>query len=447
MELRLLHLSDIHFQHYHSNDQLDQDDDLRNEMEFDLERLYPNIGKIDAILVSGDVTFSANDYEYEKASIWLDKVCNIIGCEKENVLTVPGNHDIKRENVDKFLYSAHERFKTFEHSVQIDNELKEYLENTQTYSTLLVPLNNYYQFAQKYGALPRQNSLFWEKDFPLGDNAIRIRGLNSTIISNKYDNIHSSKMILGRHQTSLKREKGVIYLTLCHHPPQWLYDNDAVELDLNTRSRVQLFGHKHIFYATKINESLRISAGAVHPDKNELGWEPRYNILELSIVTLPTEKVLKVRLWKRIWNKLDKKFQADYLDSGVEYQVYDLKLDDIESKNITNITSTCKQDKSSSNPMSENIEVINTTVPNHMRRLVYMFLSLPYLQRIEVAFSLGVIEESDRNMSDIQKSQAYFTRASERDILDQLWDKVVSLIPDCKYRENPFINKKGARSC
>lgn len=441
MSLKLLHLSDIHFQKYTEDKLLDLDENLRREIEYDLELIKGSVGKIDLILVSGDIAYSGNENEYAKALKWLEKICSIVGCERENVLTVPGNHDVKRDEVDPLLEAAQQRFKKLPVN-EIDQELKRYIENSTSWNHIQGPLSNYLQFAQTFGATPNKNSLFWEKDFPIRDCVLRIRGMNSTIISNKYDDKNSSKLILGNHQSTIIREKGVIYLTMCHHPPQWLCDCDSTEQNL-VRARIQLFGHKHVFSRHVVGDSLLISAGAVHPDRNDIFWEPRYNVIELDIDINDSNKFLHVRLWKRIWKRDTQKFSSECTEEGSFYEDIKLRLDNIESSPII---STKKQDEKpmivamtgTNNKELNEIERIDTSIPNPKRKLAYMFLGLSYPKRTEIAFSLNLIEESDRNMSDFEKSRAYFLRADEKMILSQLWDKIIPYFPELKSVDNPF---------
>ena len=44
MELKLLHLSDIHFQYHQNLEHLDLDDDIRTELEIDLEKSVSDVG-------------------------------------------------------------------------------------------------------------------------------------------------------------------------------------------------------------------------------------------------------------------------------------------------------------------------------------------------------------------------------------------------------------------
>lgn len=92
-----VHLSDIHFHGNLRSEIFDLDTEVRVELERDLGRVKDQQGTMDAILVSGDIAFSGKKDQYDQARLWLEKICEIVGCPKSNVWTVPGNHDVDRD--------------------------------------------------------------------------------------------------------------------------------------------------------------------------------------------------------------------------------------------------------------------------------------------------------------------------------------------------------------
>jgi 3',5'-cyclic AMP phosphodiesterase CpdA len=92
--LRLIHLSDIHFK---SPDCLDPRFDIdtsdRDLLAKDLDRIAAETKKnIDAILITGDITFKASEDEFETATIWIKKLADKFGIDDSCVFVVPGNH-------------------------------------------------------------------------------------------------------------------------------------------------------------------------------------------------------------------------------------------------------------------------------------------------------------------------------------------------------------------
>lgn len=436
MGLKLLHISDIHFRAFKNNEYLDLDKDIQNELEFDLRELKVDFGKIDLILIGGDIAFSGSESEYKVADEWIKKICEITECEQENVLTVPGNHDIDRSKLSVLVMDAHKQLKQLKNRGEIDYKISQYVNDKESAKTLLSPLSNYNSFAQKYGSIPRgDNVLYWYKDVLLDNSILRIRGVNSALVSDAGDDENTSKLILGSHQSTIPRDSGVVNLVLCHHPPQWLSDGDEVKTDLNNRTRIQLYGHKHAFGREVINNCcLVLAAGAMQPSRAEQGWEPRYNIIELAIPSVSHDHLLNVKLYKRVWKKDLKKFVADYNEGGGKFEEHNLKLEKHEVREEINekpeVIAELKIE-----PMSE--PIINMNNPDPKRRLAFMFLGLPYHVKLKIALDVGLIDDKDQDFDEIEKTQAYFKRASERNLLKELWSHVAQATN--LTTTNPFI--------
>jgi hypothetical protein len=85
-------------------------------------------------------------------------------------------------------------------------------------------------------------------------------------------------------------------------------------------------------------------------------------------------------------------------------------------------------------PMAE--PIIDPNAPNPKRKLAYLFLGLPYHVKLRIAVDLNLIDDSDKDLIEVKKAQAYFRRASEREQLGQLWEEVNKVIGPTS--NNPF---------
>src|SRR5581483_11080321 len=85
-------------------------------------------------------------------------------------------------------------------------------------------------------------------------------------------------------QTAIDPIEGVVNLVMSHHPPDWFVDHDDVDDAIKGRAALHLFGHKHRQRIQRDATFVRFSAGAVNPDRREVGWEPGYNLVRISIV-------------------------------------------------------------------------------------------------------------------------------------------------------------------
>jgi hypothetical protein len=94
--MRLLHLSDIHFQEPDCLEPLtDPERPYRTRLKNDLETLCAE-KTVDAILVSGDIAFKGHPAEFEVADAWLKELAAASGCRPDRIYVVPGNHDVDR---------------------------------------------------------------------------------------------------------------------------------------------------------------------------------------------------------------------------------------------------------------------------------------------------------------------------------------------------------------
>ena len=97
--MRILQISDIHWK-----DKIaitDTYNDMRDAFLEDLKDYYAaNQTPIDHILICGDIAFSGQKAEYDRAKVFINNICEITNCKDSEVYIVPGNHDkdIKAES-------------------------------------------------------------------------------------------------------------------------------------------------------------------------------------------------------------------------------------------------------------------------------------------------------------------------------------------------------------
>jgi len=136
-------------------------------------------------------------------------------------------------------------------------------------------------------------------------------------------------MALGDLQCTLQREDGVEYLTMAHHPPSWLLDHDDVTRYLNTRARVQLYGHKHEQWIEPLGYGVRVIAGAVHPERTESKWVPRYNVLTLTLRNEGRHRLLDVIVYPRRWSEEETCFIPDCNKEMLPVRSFTFTLDSV----------------------------------------------------------------------------------------------------------------------
>lgn len=75
------------------------------------------------------------------------------------------------------------------------------------------------------------------------------------------------------------------------------------------------------------------------------------------------------------------------------------------------------------------------------RRLTYLFLSLPFHLRLEVAQKLGLFLPEDRDLSDSDLFARIFRRAAEKTRLGELWLEVEKRSGTPMQPTNPFAGR------
>ena len=354
---------------------------------------------------------------------------------------MPGNHDVDRKIANsKVTKTLHESIRAKQGPAAVDKELREILTDENSAKALLAPLAEYNTFAARFQCSLSAAKPYWERDLSLPcGTIIRLRGLCSALVSNQHD--EKNNIVLGQAQVNVHRVDGVEYLTLCHHPPDWLQDQDMVVSHLESKVRLQLFGHKHAQRVQEINGTLRVTAGAMHPERDERDWEPMYNVIEIARLD---EQRLCVRLFQRRWHKVNHHFLAEQ-DSNTNQPHHSYVWQDCprpaHKKPLTVETPTATAAVSAmstvvaAKPTAKDNEAM--PLPNHERRLTYRFLTLSFCHQIAVVNSLSVLTDEDREMSNEMMFHELFKRAKAKGLLGKLWAETEKRHTD-PVLDNPF---------
>jgi len=439
-KLVFLHLSDIHFSKPEPT--FDLDIELRNQIELDVQRMTDGFQQATGILLCGDIAFSGARDEYDRASDWIKKLQRLAAVEDGNVWTVPGNHDVNRQTVRKsqILQDVHARLRGIPEN-SINEQLKQYLNDELEPHILFEPIKNYNLFAVSFDCDSTPEQLFWEKDLPLNDGStLKIRGLNSSLISDESDDDERRSLILSSFQIGFQEDASVTYMSMCHHPPHLIRQEDEFEDCLQARVAVQLFGHKHRQRLNVIDDRLRISAGAVHPSRRESGWEPRYNWVSIYADSIGDQRNLIVEVWPRIWDQTRRTFEPEVKD-GRESRIFPLPLKPWQGKEI-------EEHQPHALPREKGDLTVGKAryLMEPKRKLVYRFLSLPYNQIIEIAVTLNLLTDKDKGVEGLELFKRFIERAEKREMMDKLWDAVEQKYGNANATENPFGKRELERS-
>ncbi|MBN1063618.1 metallophosphoesterase family protein [Clostridium botulinum] len=424
--ISFIHLSDIHFTKY-SGDKFDIDYDLRNEIVRDIAKnAKVCLENIKGILVCGDIAFSGQESEYEKAKDFLKEICSVLSLSETEVYCVPGNHDVNQSVTHKgsVLHLLQRELEKANEINEIDSKLCGYFRDKDSNDILFKHIETYNtKFAGKYGCNINIENPNWQVDFTLDDKRIlRVYGLNSVVISNlddHKDKVNAKPMIIGKYQIP-KNEDGVIYMSLCHHPPEcWKDPSNNVQKLINKRIPIQLYGHKHIQEIKKIEDSLIIGSGAMHPSRFEDGWNPRYNWINIKTVKKDCDEYLKIKIYQRILSPEGDKFIADIND----FKEYSIKL---ENEGINNIS---KQEFNRNVVNDKKIkleekEIFVKQIDVDTKTIVYHFVELPFVVQTSILSKYDLLNEDDQGKKYVNIIDKIIDKAKQVGILEEMWKDI-----------------------
>ena len=296
----------------------DVDSDVRNELERDLRTFVATrVQKLDGIIISGDIAFSGQPEEFSYGRGWIEKICELVNCPTSVVMTTPGNHDVDRAAIVAEVEELHEAVRSTQSLQQRDNIIADILRDAARGPRLMASISAYNDLARNYSCDVSPQMPFWERDFPLGNRGtLNIRGVTSTLISGPRDHAVTHKVVYGGAQRTMMRIDNVFRMLVGHHPPSWTLEGDDADRAFSDRAVIQLFGHKHETWYQRLR-GIRVIAGAVHPDRQESDWDPRYSILS---VKLAEDGRLHTRVYPRRWSKEETTFIPDYNSHGHDFR-------------------------------------------------------------------------------------------------------------------------------
>lgn len=435
MALHIAHLSDIHFTY--DPDQIGHDPNvhMRNEIFTDLVNQAKKHGGLHAIIISGDIAYAGKVEEFKLANEWIQKLCNGTGCPITSVFVCPGNHDIDRTVLKRriIIEDAHSAIRAAADNEQRNKELIKRLKAPDDKELLYQPLVNFNEFALNYSCcfLADNENYAWSRNLELDDGSIlRIRGLNSAILSGKEDK--KGSLFLGRQAWSINREDGVEYLAFSHHPPTWLLDGNDMQNELNDRARIQLYGHEHNSRIDPHQQTIMIYAGAVNPHRDQSNWSPGYNFLQISVHSDGNNRTMTVKVHAREWQeKSPKQFKA-YAGNCIDdnSHVVHFALSPWTAKpSILEKSTPIHSGIPLNDQPNAAYPVIIAKEPS-LAGLIIPFMELDRQQQNEIIEQLNLKDDMDNELTELLKLKNALQRAKERGQLTQLEEFIKRVNPN-----------------
>lgn len=316
MSVAFLHLSDIHFGQ-EKGGLVFIHEDVRERLIDDVALLVQKLpnGKVNGIIVSGDVAYEGLKEQYATAGQWLDRLASVAGCKITDIQVVPGNHDIHAGicRVSEMMLA--------DITENGEHRLDYFLELEKDREVFYGRFVDYREFAEGYDCpLDRDGGTAGERAVELTPGrTLRFIGLNSALCCVKKD--EKGKLLLGARQRVLPRRAGEELVVICHHPLPWLRDSEEARRYVRSRARVFISGHEHMPQITVDPvhagcDLLNIAAGATVPPEEDDEFTFTYNVLEFD--WHQATDGLVVTIHPRVWSRTETAFEANTKSFGAE---------------------------------------------------------------------------------------------------------------------------------
>lgn len=253
-KLTWLHLTDWH-QGRHPD--FDRDMVLRALLK-DIENraaIDPSLEKIDFLFFSGDLAFSGQKSQYDSViSNLLEPIQKLLNIPKDQIITIPGNHDIDRKKIDYIPPKLHAPFAS-------RVTLNEILQDKDFKELSKKPFEDYEQFVAEYqhtGFGPHGGAKVFEihkvKVGVFGGNTALMCARNKKSITKNgkteeeiddKNHLTLGEILIDPHIEHIKDAD--LRIGLIHHPYDWLQDFDrkSVKPLIDEHIHVLLLGHEH----------------------------------------------------------------------------------------------------------------------------------------------------------------------------------------------------------
>lgn len=279
--LTWLHVSDFHFRS--SGDSFSQDVACRALMEDAAVRAEEH-GPFCFVLVSGDIAFSGQPAEYERAAEFMSALAEHLSIEPRRFFLVPGNHDVDRE---LHAYSPIGARQVLRSQQAVDQALSD----PARMADLADRQRAYRAFVQGFTdgqeRTETPDGLGWVAAVELEPLTVAVAGLNSAWMCGTDG--EEKSLLIGERQviSALEIVRGVdpqLVIAMAHHPLEWLTDWDQ------TSCRNRLLGTAHFLHRGHLHTAdvstapqrkcVLVAAGSAHASR----FHPNsYNVVSVDL--------------------------------------------------------------------------------------------------------------------------------------------------------------------
>jgi predicted phosphodiesterase len=415
---------------------MDPNRPFRTELIRDARARVKTLGPVAAILVAGDIAYRGIAEEYAAAFEWLTELAEAAGCALTDVFVVPGNHDVDQAVIKSEVSVRNAQLAIASATANRERALLEQFHDSQAGHSLFAPIAAYNTFAANFDCqvFPKTR-LAWQQERPIADGIkLRFHGLTSTLLSGSGAAVGQvdtkGKLYLSPMQTVLDVPDGVVNVVLCHHPPDWFSDHEAIEDAICGRASVHFFGHKHRQRISQDTSHVRFAAGAVNPDRHEPDWRPGYNLVNLNIAEDGGMLFLDINARLLEWQTNPDGFQTRRNEDSGDNFHHRIKLrvarKAVEGLRAGPAVAEPVEPPTPTAVVSESVvaDEQGTMTEAITRAFILDFWSITSSQRREITQRHDLVAEGEISLPEPERYARALQRASEQGLLRQLVNEV-----------------------
>lgn len=300
--LKLLHLSDLHFRDGFHDDPSKWATQIVDDLHYELK-----VTEISGIIISGDLTTKASETEFKYAREFLQIILRELNCSPDRLLIVPGNHDLNWDNT-KSSYKPYRK-----NQIQInENDIHtfedgNYIEIASN-EDIIKKFESFSKFINDIKGMPYPLNFEQQlSNITLGSGRIVIYGLNSAWSIDHYhqnrSSVHPKALsnlldIIRKHNRSIC----TCLILVMHHPiskqsNDSIANSDIIQQICKAGFNLILHGHVHKpnvsdFHLDHCVDGRRtsiVATGTFGAPTHE--WYPGYP-LQYSLLSIKNDKIV-----------------------------------------------------------------------------------------------------------------------------------------------------------
>ncbi len=320
--IRILHLSDFHFRK-------DREDDFRDVL-MGLGKTVGDIAKEDKapnfVVLTGDLAHSGTKIDYTLVKKWIDGhlLKAIKNFKKENLLIIPGNHDVDRNKINAHGESLEEAIRS-----KGQERISKLLRTNSSLKSILSKQNQYIKFANTYRPSSRQLKVpWWHNIYKHSENlSIGFAGIATSLVAYGDDKKDYGQLVISDHQLEKifrPLEKTNIRIALMHHPVAYLIGDErrSVYQYLLNKSSIVLRGHLHeqdsMTIKTPDHSILELATGSAYEDRK---YDNTFQLIDIDTDNLKVNVQYWIWKWKGLEWIIDRNIYKNVKNGNSEFQI------------------------------------------------------------------------------------------------------------------------------